>query len=303
MTRVVRCSSRRDAALAVNRNRRMEPVSEPHVGDALPHPPDEILAGRDARRDDLVRERLGDDLVGDLHHMAISIGLFRQLPLEPADREHLGRPHARRVLRAERLQQLIPFVGGQPVGVVPGLRRVDADDLGIALLDEFPQAVPLLVVGGGHDLEEPVIVEAPHRQAIDGAAPLAEHQDGAASRRVRGQRRHRTKHGVVVVLARHDDPHVDLLALHQRREHGIESLLNPRLDERRLLAVRQHPIARIGRGLSEDRGRRDDGSEQKQGETRSGHGQCVQRSPGLRRTVEPQARAMGLYNSHTRCHA
>ncbi len=179
-----RRGTRCDPALAVDGDRRVKPMAETHVGDSLAHPPGEVLARRHARLNDRVRKRFGDDPVRHRHHVPVGRGLFGNLRLEPADREHLGRLHARRVLGPERLQQLLLLVGRQAVSMVPRLRRVDADDLGIALLDELAQAGPLLIVAGRDDFVQPVVVEASDREAIDGAASFAEHEDRAPARRV-----------------------------------------------------------------------------------------------------------------------
>ena len=111
------------------------------------------------------------------------------------------------------------LVGRQPVGVVPELRLVDADDLRILLRRPAvrrPSHWPSFVVGT--ERVELVVVEAADRVPLHrlAAAGIDEDENRAAARRVGGDRRHRAKHRVVVVFARHDDPHVDALARHQR---------------------------------------------------------------------------------------
>ena len=60
-----------------------------------------------------------------------------------------------RVLGAERVGQPPLFVGGQAVGVIPGVGFVDADHFRVALLDELPQPLVLRIVVRLHDVKRP----------------------------------------------------------------------------------------------------------------------------------------------------
>ena len=114
----------------------------------------------------------------------------------------------------------------------------------------------LTVVGRRHHREDAVVVEAANGIPLGrlAAAGVEEHQDGAAPRRVIGERRHRREHRVLVVLTSRDDPHVDPLAGHQPGQQRVEPLLDPRRDQLVLLAVRQHAHGGIGIGRLESDG-------------------------------------------------
>ena len=184
----------------------------------------------------------------DFHDVAIPLELVGNLRFEPADREHLGRLQARGILRAERVGESPLLVGREPIGMIPGVRLVDADDLRVALVDQLAESFVLRVVVRLHQFEEPVVVEPADRHSFDRlpAARVGEHENRPAPRRERGERRHRSEHRIVVVLARHDDPHVDPLARHQRGQHRVEPLGNPALDDWRLLAMREDTLRGIG---------------------------------------------------------
>ena len=139
--------------------------------------------------------------------------------------------------------------------MVPRLGRVDPDDLGVALLDDLAQALPLPVVRRGDDGVQPLVVEPPDRQALDTfLATIEEHEDRPPARRKSRERRHRSEDRVVVVLARDDDPHVDALTAHERRQHRVEAIRYPPIHVPRLLAVRQYAIGGELRRLGKDAG-------------------------------------------------
>src|SRR5690606_19275252 len=73
-----------------------------------------------------------------------------------------------------------------------------------------------------------------------------EHEHGAAARRehVRGQQAHQD--GVLVVLARHDDPDVDARLAHDARQDGLEAAREPTVADGGLLAQRQDLVPPVG---------------------------------------------------------
>ena len=235
-------------ALAPDRDRRLEPLAEAHFDDALAHPPGDVFVRGLAGRDHLVRERLANHHVRDLHRVAIGLELLGKLHFEPADREHLRRLDLGGVRGTECFDEAALFIRGDAVGVVPRIGFVDADDLGILLVDELAQPFVLAVVRRRHHRVKPVVIEAADRIALDGlaAAGVVEDEDGAPPRCEVGERRHRREHRVLVVFACRDDPHVDPLARHQRAEQRVEPLLDPRRDERVLLTMREHALRGIG---------------------------------------------------------
>ena len=177
-------SWRRQTAFSPDGNCRMEPLAVPHLRDSLAHPPRNVFVGGDARHDDPIRKGFPDHLVGDAHDVPIGVGFFRQLRLEPADGKHLGRLHAAGVLRGKRFHQIVALVGGEPVGVVVILGRVDPDHFRIARLDDFPQPVPLPVVLRFFEHEQPVVIEPADREMLDAfvAAAVEEDEDGSTPR-------------------------------------------------------------------------------------------------------------------------
>ena len=234
---------RRQTAFAPYGERRMEPLSVAHFGDALPHPPRDVLVRRDAGHDDAIRKRFRDHLVRHAHHVTIGVGLLRQLRFEPPDGEHLGRFHSWRVLGTERLHEIVALVRRQPVRVVVVLGRIHADRFRVARFDDFSESIPLAVVVGLLEREQAVVIEAADRQMLDRtAAAVEEDENGAPARRIRRDRRHRREYGIVVVLPGDDHPHVDPLAPHQRRQKRLETLLDPLMLERRLFAMGENAV-------------------------------------------------------------
>ena len=159
------------AALAPNRDRRMEPLAEPELATRcrIHHTTSSLVVLPGVI--DLVRERLADDHVRDLHHVAIGFELLGNLDFEPADREHLRRFHARRVLRAERLEQARFSLAVRPSA------WFQASDLSMPMTFGFlsstslrsPAHCPSLL--RRHERVEAVVVEAADRVALDGLPP------------------------------------------------------------------------------------------------------------------------------------
>ena len=81
-----------------------------------------------------------------------------------------------------------------------------------------PCDVPPSAIRSTHD--------AARRRAGRGAR-VEEHVDRAAPRGERLGRGERGEHRVLVVLAHRHDPHVDAVLAHQRRQEGVEALLQP----------------------------------------------------------------------------
>ncbi len=178
--------------LPLNFDRGLEPGAHGPVVHLLPEPPDDVGVGGDAGSDDLVRERRGDEVVDDLHHLDIMGHHRRHADREVVEREELGRDEARRPLGPERPLEKLALARGEPVGESEGLRYVDGDGLGPALLDDVTKRSPLDVEV---DLTLGVLgvlrggVEAAFRAAADGnsldarlRSPIVEDEDRSPPR-------------------------------------------------------------------------------------------------------------------------
>ena len=176
--------------------------------------------------------------------MSVLRRFFGELGFQPPDGQHLGRSQPRRVRGAKRGDQLRVQLSAQSVGVVPGGGCVDTNRLRVSLPNDVTQTFPLRGVVGIDDREQAGVIEPSDRQTFHTAvtAAVEEHQNRAPPGRVGFERRHRSEYGVVVVLARHDDPHVETLAPHESREQRVEAAFDPCTDQRRLFTVGQHAV-------------------------------------------------------------
>ena len=146
-------------ALAEDRDRRLEPLAEAHLNNALTHPPHDVFIGGLTGRDHLVREGFANHHVRNFHRMAIRLEFLGQLHFQPADREHFRGLDLGGV-RTERLDQPALLICGDAVGVLPRIRLVDADHLWVLLVYELAQPFVLAVVGRRDHREQAVVVEA-----------------------------------------------------------------------------------------------------------------------------------------------
>ena len=83
----------------------------------------------------------------------------------------------------------------QAVGVVPELGLVDANDLGVACLDDLSKPRPLLVVERLVHVEKALIIKASDGEALDTlrSASIEEDENRSPSRGVSRQGRHRAE--------------------------------------------------------------------------------------------------------------
>ncbi len=127
---------------------RQEPRRQAQVGEPLADVPRHVVGRRHARRDDALRERLGDHAARDRDHVRVEIQLKRRARLEPADAQASRRwPYARPRLGPERVHQRIAQPAGEAVAERPLAAGVDADPLRLALGDDLGQPLPLARFG------------------------------------------------------------------------------------------------------------------------------------------------------------
>ena len=139
-----------------------------------------------------------------------------------------------------------------------------AIDLGLRSLHEPREQPPLIHApqfgllrrrGGllaAIGLVEPALRRAAERQPFDAllTAAVEEDVDRAAARRERRGRDEAPEHRILVVLAHRHHPHVDAVRAHHGRQVHLETLLEPRLLDRRLLPERaERPGGRVRAGL------------------------------------------------------
>ncbi len=82
--------------------------------------------------------------MGDLLHLDVDRQHLGRSLGDVVDRQTLAPHDARSVLLRQRRLQLFPLAGAETVGEVVGVRDVDRDDLGVALLDDGWQELPLI---------------------------------------------------------------------------------------------------------------------------------------------------------------
>ena len=220
----------------------MKPGRELESADSLSVPPLDIVGRRDAGLDDLRREPLGDDDVGDLADHRIDLHLFGNTRLQPSDGEPLARDEAAVEAFGQRREETVVLRVGHAVSQGKCGRAVDSNGGRIALGDDFGQAVPLVGLRLGiPGARERADIVTRHGQALNALLrpPVVKDQDGAPPRRKPRRRQHRLDDRVLVIFARTDDPQIDALAAHQGRHDGVEAGFEPSVHESGPLAHRQ----------------------------------------------------------------
>ena len=261
----------------------MEPGGEPELPNSFAVPPHHILGGRHAGLDDSLGETLGEDVVRDAADRGVHSHLLGRTRLEPADREALAAHDPGSELRRQRRREGLVLRTSDPVRQREGRGPVDGDLLGVALGEELGEACPLvrLVLGAPSAFEEAADVVARYGEALDALArsAIVEEQDGASTRRDPGGGQHRPDDGILVVLTGNQHPGVDALASHQIRNHPVESLLEPGIDDARPLPHGEnagHVVGSRGGRLGGWRHAREhghgSGSEQQPGSALTKHG-------------------------------
>ncbi len=174
----------------------LKPRRQLQPGDLLPHPPDDVLGGRRAGRDDLGGERFGDDGMGDGDDRRIDFHLFRGAPLQPADGQTLGGNETLGQLGAQGPDQGGLVRGRKPVAEGEDVGLVDADPFGVSFSDDLGQALPLAdfirvpdrlietadPVTADRELLDPVLSPDRKKQACSGAGPIGSRKGRARDR-------------------------------------------------------------------------------------------------------------------------
>ncbi len=245
--RIARQHPRR--AAPVDADRGLEPGVDPERADLFAVPPHQIAGAGDAGGDDLVRQPFADDRMGQPHHLPIAFDLGRDTRFQPAHRQHLVAHHPRPERRGQGGHHLVMRAQRHAIGISGGWRGVDGDAARRPLGDQLGQPPPLVGLGLGRPrrLEQPAQPVAADRQPLDRLAltGIEEDQDRPPPRRHAFGVEHGGDDRLLEILARHQHPHVDAAFAHDARHHGVEPFLQPAIDDRRLIAQRQH--RRIGR--------------------------------------------------------
>ena len=147
-------------------------------------------------------------------------------------------------LRRQRRREGLVLRIRDPVRQREGRGPVDGDLLGVALGEQLGEAGPLvrLILGAPGSFEEAPDVVPPYGEALHVLArsAIVEQQGGASTRRDPGGGQHRPDDGILVVLTGNQHPGVDALASHEVRDHPIEPLLEPGIDDTRSLTHRKN---------------------------------------------------------------
>ncbi len=177
----------------------MKPHGESQVVHALSHPPHHIVRRRDARHDDHIRERGGDDVVDQNLHAPVHLVHAGHAAREVIDGQPRLPYDAAGKIRTQGLAHLLPFTRTQPVGKVVFVRDVDRDPARVPLPHDVGEEIPLILspqlgrptVGGDDRCANGLIQSAlrgtPEGQTFDAfvRSTIEEDVDRAATRRKR----------------------------------------------------------------------------------------------------------------------
>jgi len=119
---------------------------QPHVSASLPVVPDEVPARGDPRDDGLPAVALGDEGVGDVHHVLVQGYLLIRQRRQPSNGALLSRLQPLDVPGGQGLHQLRVKVVGEPAGGPLHRAGVDPYPPGVPLLHDLPEQLPLLPV-------------------------------------------------------------------------------------------------------------------------------------------------------------
>ena len=242
---------------------------EPHVAGPLFHPPVEVGGGGLARYDGV--EPLLHPAVGPHQELGEDLRLLGNLEEPEVAHQQFRRDDPRRVLGTDGVLDVFEEPQGEPVGLGQRVGAIDADPLRVPLGDRVtkerrhPLRVISVVGGGVEEVRndggvrllvgtEEELLDAFFLPAVVEEVHPADARVSAADFVVER---------LLVVLPVHDDPHVDAMGAHRRRERRVELLLHDGALPFPLLVFRGNPVgvvrSRLGQRRSTARKNKQDG--------------------------------------------